>query len=115
MANPDLTFFKFEPVDVEVLCESLWHSLQRADIPDEDRSRLSDIRAQLDVARIDKTGAIIATRDLSIKEHVQVAENHTQKAFNLAHGDERQKLWVRMAIGRAQSILISLITNNRLR
>lgn len=53
--------------------------------------------------------------DLSIEEHIQEAERHAQRALDLAYGDEPQKLFVRIAIGRAQSILISLLANNKLK
>lgn len=33
--------------DLRVLMESLWHSLQRADISNEDRDRLRDLRERL--------------------------------------------------------------------
>lgn len=33
--------------DVDVLLESLWHSIQRGDIPDEDRDRLYKLREQI--------------------------------------------------------------------
>lgn len=117
MAMPDsgVTFFKFDPYDVDIMCESLWHSVQRGDIPIYERDRLIVIRDQLNSTRVDRSGAVIAVKDLSIKEHVQVAENHAQRALDLAYGDEPQNFWVRRAIGRAQSILISLISNNRLK
>lgn len=53
--------------------------------------------------------------DLSIREHVALAERHAQRALDLAYADEPQPLRVRLALGRAQSLLISLITNGRLR
>lgn len=53
--------------------------------------------------------------DLSIGEHVALAERHAQRALDLAYADEPQSLRVRLALGRAQSLLISLITNGRLR
>lgn len=33
--------------DLRVLMESLWHSAQRADVPDEDRDRIRDLRKRL--------------------------------------------------------------------
>lgn len=30
--------------DLRVLMESMWHSIQRADLPDEDRGRLYELR-----------------------------------------------------------------------
>lgn len=115
MPDPNLTFIKFEPADVDLLCESLWHSIQRGDISDDNRKRLSAIREQLNSTRVEKIDALIAVEDFSIKGHVQIAERHAQRALDLAYKDEPQTFWVRRAIGRAQSILISLITNNRLR
>jgi hypothetical protein len=55
----------------------------------------------------------VRTPDLSIKEHIERAHAHTQKALDLAYADEPQGLFIRMKIGRAQSILISLLTQNR--
>lgn len=115
MPNPRLIFFEYDPVDVDLLCESLWHSGQRGDIPDDARERMHAIREQLNSTRVEKTGAIIATKDFTIVEHIQLAERHAQKAFNLSYEDEPQSFWVRRAIGRAQSILISLIVNGKLR
>lgn len=110
----DTIFFQYSPLDVDILCESLWHSMARADIPDIERTRMSAIREQLNHTRIDGANVVVM-RDLSIKDHVAIAERHAQRAFDLSHGDEHQKFWVRIAIGRAQSILISLITNNKLK
>jgi hypothetical protein len=54
--------------------------------------------------------------ELTIKEHVFLAERHAQKALDLAYSEkEPQPFYVRVALGRAQSILISLITNKRIR
>lgn len=55
------------------------------------------------------------TADLSIREHIELAESHAQRALRLAYGDERQTLWVRLTLGRAQSILMWLVTSGRLR
>lgn len=33
--------------DVDVLLESLWHSMQRADVPGEDHERMVNLREQL--------------------------------------------------------------------
>lgn len=33
--------------DIEVLCESMWHSLQRADVPPEDTDRIYQLRDRL--------------------------------------------------------------------
>lgn len=110
-----IIFLKFDPVDIKLLCESLWHSVQRGDIPDDERARMSAILEKLNSTRIEKTSVVIATKDLSIREHVQLSENHAQRALDLSYEDEPQSFWVRRAIGRAQSILISLIVNGKLR
>lgn len=55
----------------------------------------------------------VHTPDRSIKEHIEIAHAHTQRALDLAYSDEPQGLMTRMKIGRAQSILISLLTRNR--
>jgi hypothetical protein len=59
MPDSDLIFFKYDPTDVDLLCESLWHSLQRADIPDDDRERMRAIREQLNSTRVEKIDAFI--------------------------------------------------------
>jgi hypothetical protein len=55
----------------------------------------------------------VRTPDLSIKEHIEIAHAHTQRALDLAYGDEPQGYFIRTKIGRAQSILISLLIHNR--
>jgi hypothetical protein len=55
------------------------------------------------------------TRDLSFREHVELAQSHAQRALDLAYADEPQSLYTRLKLGRAQSILISLLTQNRFR
>jgi hypothetical protein len=57
----------------------------------------------------------VRTPDLPIREHIELAHAHTQRALALAYGDEPQGYFVRAKIGRAQSILISLLTNNKLK
>lgn len=52
---------------------------------------------------------------LPLADHVRIAQWHAQRALNLAYGDEPQPFRVRLAIGKAQSLLISLIANGRLR
>lgn len=115
MPDSNPTIFNFNPYDVDITCESLWHSMQRGDISDYERERLRAIHEQLNSTRVDKNDVIIVTGHLSIREYVEISENHAQKALDLAYGKEPQTFRVRRAIGRAQSILISLITNNRLR
>jgi hypothetical protein len=54
--------------------------------------------------------------ELSLKEHVKAAELHLKYALDLAYGDEYyQAPSTRRALGRAQSTLISLIVNNKIR
>lgn len=60
MAEPHFTFFQYGPADVDLMCESLWHSIQRGDISDDDRERMSAIRDQLNSTRVENTGAAIA-------------------------------------------------------
>jgi hypothetical protein len=52
---------------------------------------------------------------MDIHDHIRIAHDHTSKALDLAYGDEHQSFWTRISIGRAQSILISLITNKKLK
>lgn len=56
-----------------------------------------------------------AVPDLSFKEHIEMAHAHAQRALDLAYADEPQGLFTRLKIGHAQSILISLLTHNRLK
>jgi hypothetical protein len=37
--------------ELDVLCESLWHSLSRADVPDEDIDAMRELRERLNDAR----------------------------------------------------------------
>jgi hypothetical protein len=64
---------------------------------------------------MESTQSAARVPDLSISEHVALAERHAQRALDLAYADEPQSLRVRLALGRAQSTLISLITSGRLR
>lgn len=56
-----------------------------------------------------------AVPDLSFKEHIEMAHAHAQRALDLATADEPQSFSTRLRIGRAQAILISLLTHNRLK
>jgi hypothetical protein len=53
--------------------------------------------------------------DHSFREHVELAERHAQRALDLAYADEPQSFYTRIKLGRAQSLLISLLTQNRFR
>ena len=53
--------------------------------------------------------------DLDLKSHIRLAQLHLQAAHDLAYGSQKQPFWVRTAIGRAQSIIISLLANNKLK
>lgn len=53
--------------------------------------------------------------DLDLRSHVQLAERHAKAAMDLAYGAQPQPYWVRTRLGKAQSILISLIANNKLK
>jgi hypothetical protein len=64
----------------------------------------------------DVTSEIIAMMDqFDIEEHVRLAERHAQCALDLAYGWQPQSLRVRLALGRAQNLLISLLANQRLK
>lgn len=63
MPDSDFIFFRYEPTDVDLLCESLWHSIQRGDISDNDRERMRAIREQLNSTRVEKIDAFIAVKD----------------------------------------------------
>lgn len=51
--------------------------------------------------------------NLSLREHLELAEGHTQKALNLAHHEEPQSVMFLVALGRAQAILLGLYSNVR--
>jgi hypothetical protein len=53
--------------------------------------------------------------DLDIKSHVRLAQMHANAAKDLAYGSQPQSMGVRRSLGKAQSILISLLTNNKLK
>lgn len=48
---------------------------------------------------------------LSIREHLDLAEAHTQKALDLARNVEPQSIYFQALLGRAASILKSLTDN----
>ena len=50
-SGPSTHTFVFGRKDLDVLCESLWHSLSRADVPDEDIDRMRVLRERLNNAR----------------------------------------------------------------
>ena len=56
--------------------------------------------------------------ELDIKQHVMLAHQHTLMALDIAYGKvghEPQQYWVRRGLSQAQSILISMIVNDRLK
>lgn len=92
--------------DVAVLREAVWHAVQRGDIPDGDRVQLHDLYSRLigePVLSVFKD----PTEELHF--HLVRAENHAQRALDLLYkpGGPKRSIWFRMAIGRAQNILMS--------
>lgn len=55
------------------------------------------------------------TEKLTIQQHVELAHQHAQKALDLSYSGQPQNVWVRMALGRVQSILINLIVEKKLK
>jgi hypothetical protein len=55
------------------------------------------------------------TEKLTIQQHVELAHRHAQKALDLSYSGQPQNVWVRMALGRVQSILINLIVEKKLK
>jgi Zn-finger nucleic acid-binding protein len=49
--NPEGRQFWLDRRELDVLCESLWHSLARADVPDEDIDVMRELRERLNDAR----------------------------------------------------------------
>lgn len=53
--------------------------------------------------------------DLSLKEHIQIAERHLQRALSLAYNDEPQPYGVKVRLARAHSILTTFLAKDQLR
>lgn len=53
--------------------------------------------------------------DLDIKSHIKLAQLHLQAAHDLAYGSQPQPFWVRTQMGRAQSIIISLLVRGKIK
>lgn len=53
--------------------------------------------------------------DLDIKSHVTLAHRHLKAAHDLAYGSQPQPFWVRTALGRAQSIIVSLLAKGKIK
>lgn len=92
--------------EMNVLCESVWHSVQRGDIPDDDREVLHDLYARF-------SGGLMPTTFKNPTDelhfHLVRGERHSQSALDLLYrpGEPKRSVWFRMAVGRAQSILMS--------
>lgn len=54
-------------------------------------------------------------KEVSLREHINLAERHTQAALRLAYKDKKQPYWIRLRIAKAQSILIALLVNQKLK
>lgn len=54
----------------------------------------------------------VAIPALSFTGHLMSAQMHAQRALDLAYDREPQKFWTRIHLGRAQSILMSLVMRN---
>lgn len=93
---------------IDVLRESIWHAMQRSDIPDTDRQHMHDLYEQL-------TGDMLLANRFEdttdeLRFCLRVAERHAQRAYELLFRRDAPKrsMWFRMLTGRAQSILMSL-------
>jgi hypothetical protein len=92
--------------EMNVMREALWHVVQRGDISDADREVAHDLYSRF-------SGGLVPNlfKDQTAKLHFHLvrAENHAQSALDLLYGKDavKRSIWFRMAIGRAQSILMS--------
>lgn len=93
--------------EMDVLREAVWHAVQRGDISDDDRETLHDLYPRLGGLPIS-----IAFRDKTDELHFHLvrAERHAQTALDLVYNPDgaKRSMWFSMALGRAQSILMSL-------
>lgn len=92
--------------ETDVLREAVWHAVQRGDIPDEDREVLHELYSKF-------SGGLKPSefKDPTEQLHFYLvgAERRAQQALDLLYKPEgpKRSIWFRMAIGRAQSILMS--------
>lgn len=95
----------FNAREIEVLRESVWHAIQRSDIPDEDVGVLSYLYRQLNGSSIE----MFDSQEERLKYHLRLAERNAQYAYTMLFEPEAPKrsFWFRSAVGRAQSILMS--------
>lgn len=95
--------------DVDLLRESVWHAVQRGDVSDEDRKGLHELYERLNGWLVLPPREVITTPTEELHFHLIRAEHHSQQALDLLYKPEgpKRSVWFRMAIGRAQSILMS--------
>lgn len=95
--------------DVAVLREAVWHAVQRGDIPDDDRHLLHDLYGRLKGNNIIPEEAVFKDPTDELYFHLVRSEHHAQKALDLLYKPDgpKRSIWFRMAIGRAQNILMS--------
>ena len=91
----------------------MWHALQRGDVPDEDKGVLHQLYFKLDGT---PARGLFKNETEELHFHLIRAENHAQKAqavvYRYGPGFEKRSLWFRLALNRAQSILIKLYTRD---
>lgn len=91
--------------ETNVLREAVWHAVQRGDVPDEDREVLHELYSKF------SGGLKSEFKDPTEELHFYLvgAERLTQKALDFLYKPEgaKRSIWFRMAIGRAQNILMS--------
>lgn len=93
--------------EMDVLREAVWHSVQRGDIPNDVRETLHDLYPRLGGMPIS-----VSFKDETDELHFHLvrAERHAQTALDLLYKPDgaKRSMWFRAALGRAQSILMSL-------
>jgi hypothetical protein len=95
------------PSEMDVLREAVWHAVQRGDIPDDAREVLHGVYPKLGGLPIS-----VSFKDSTDELHFHLvrAERHAQTALDLLYKPDgaKRSMWFSMALGRAQSILMSL-------
>lgn len=98
--------------DADLLRESVWHAVQRGDISDEDRKGLQDLYERLNGWLVLPRREVITNPTEELHFHLVRAERHAQSALDLLYKPKglrvERSFWFHRALGKAQSILMTL-------
>jgi hypothetical protein len=99
----------FTASEINILRETVWHALQRGDVPDEDKGVLHQLYFKLDGT---PSRGLFKNETEELHFYLIRAENHAQKAQEVVYrdgpGHTKRSLWFRLALNRAQNILMKL-------